>query len=72
MHEGLWRDEAYVYVDLIAPTFKEFFHRVVETEYHPPLYFLLVYVWVKLAGISEISLKTLPFICSILTVLAVY
>jgi len=72
LHEGLWRDEAYVYVDLIAPTFKEFFHRVVETEYHPPLYFLLVYVWVKLAGISEISLKTLPLTCSILTVLAVY
>ena len=57
---------------LIAPTFREFFHRVIATEYHPPLYFLISDAWVRLAGTSELSLKTIPFVCSVLTILAVY
>lgn len=72
LHDGLWRDEAYVYVDAIAPTFREFLHRVVETEYHPPLYFLLSYVWLRIAGSSELSLQSLPFLCSVVTIAAVY
>ncbi len=72
LHDGLWRDEAYVYVDVIAPTFGAFLHRVTETEYHPPLYFLISYVWLRLAGNSELSLKVLPFLCSVLTIPAVY
>lgn len=72
LHDGLWRDEAYVYVDAVAPTFREFLHRVIETEYHPPLYFLIVYVWVRVAGTSELSLKALPFLFSVLTIPAVY
>jgi uncharacterized membrane protein len=72
LHDGLWRDEAYVYVDVMAPTFRAFLHRVIETEYHPPLYFLISYVWLRLAGTTELSLKALPFLCSVLTVPAVY
>jgi 4-amino-4-deoxy-L-arabinose transferase-like glycosyltransferase len=72
LHDGLWRDEAYVYVDVIAPTFPAFLHRVIETEYHPPLYFLLSYVWVRLAGTGELSLQLLPFLCSVATIPAVY
>jgi 4-amino-4-deoxy-L-arabinose transferase-like glycosyltransferase len=72
LYDGLWRDEAYVYIDVIAPTFHEFLHRVTETEWHPPLFFLLTYLWVKIAGVSELSLKILPFLFSILTVPAVY
>jgi 4-amino-4-deoxy-L-arabinose transferase-like glycosyltransferase len=72
LHDGLWRDEAYVYVDSIAPTFKAFLHRIVETEYHPPLYFLIAYGWVRLAGTSELSLKALPSLFSVVTIPAVY
>jgi 4-amino-4-deoxy-L-arabinose transferase-like glycosyltransferase len=72
LHDGLWRDEAYVYIDVIAPTFAAFLHRVVETEYHPPLYFLIAYGWVRLAGTSEVSLKALPLLFSVLTIPAVY
>lgn len=72
LHDGLWRDEAYVYVDAIAPTFREFLRRVVETEYHPPLYFLISYIWVRVAGTTELALKALPFLCSVVTVPAVY
>ncbi len=72
LHDGLWRDEAYVYVDVAAPTFQSFLARLVETEYHPPLYFLVSYGWLRLAGSSELALKALPFLCSVLTVPVVY
>ncbi|GAC1538851.1 MAG: hypothetical protein NVS2B17_13340 [Candidatus Velthaea sp.] len=72
LHDGLWRDEANVYVQLTAPSFREFMHRVTSTEWHPPLYFVLNYVWTKLAGVSEFALKILPFSFSILTVPATY
>lgn len=71
-HAGLWRDEAYLYTELSAPTFGEFFHRFSQTEYFPPLYFVLMYVWTAIAGISEVALKFPSFALSILTVVAVY
>jgi hypothetical protein len=72
LHDGLWRDEAYVYVDAMAPTFRSFLGRVIATEYHPPLYFLISYVWLRLAGTSELALKAIPFLCSVLAIPAVY
>ncbi|HTU83199.1 MAG TPA: glycosyltransferase family 39 protein [Candidatus Acidoferrales bacterium] len=72
LHDGLWRDEAYVYVDLIAPTLHEFLHRVAETEWHPPLFFLIEYAWVKLAGIGTMQLSILPFAIAIATVPVTY
>ncbi|HVR46690.1 MAG TPA: glycosyltransferase family 39 protein [Candidatus Binatia bacterium] len=72
LHDGLWRDEAYVYVDAIAPTFQTFLHRVIVTEYHPPLYFAISYAWLGLAGTSELALKAIPFVCSVFTIAAVY
>lgn len=70
--DGLWRDEANVYVQLIAPSFGEFIHRVTATEWHPPLFFLIMYPWAKVAGTSELTLKVLPFIFSVATVPVVY
>jgi hypothetical protein len=72
LHDGLWRDDAYVYVDVTAPTFAEFLHRVTQTEWHPPLYFAVVYYWVRLFGTSEFTLMILPFLFTIATVPLVY
>lgn len=69
---GLWRDDANLYVQLTAPSFGEFFDRMTGTEWHPPLYFFLAYLWTRLAGTGELALTILPFIISILTVPAVY
>jgi 4-amino-4-deoxy-L-arabinose transferase-like glycosyltransferase len=71
-YAGLWRDEGYLYVDLTAQTFGQFLHRVTAVEFDPPLFFLIAYAWTRIAGISELSLKLLPLIFSILTVPAVY
>jgi 4-amino-4-deoxy-L-arabinose transferase-like glycosyltransferase len=70
--DGLWKDDANVYVEVIAPTFSEFLHRVSQMESHPPLYFCIAYMGTKLAGISELSLKLLPFLLSVLTVPLIY
>lgn len=72
LHAGLWRDEAYLYVELSAPSFAQFFHRFSITEYFPPLYFLLMYVWTMAAGFSEVALKLPSFACSVLTIAAVF
>jgi hypothetical protein len=70
--DGLWRDQANVYVQLSAPSFGEFFARVIATEWHPPFFFLIMYCWSKLAGTSEIALTIVPFACSIATTAVVY
>ena len=72
LHAGLWRDEAYLYVELSAPSFAQFFHRFSITEYFPPLYFVLMYAWTAVAGFSEVALKLPSFIFSVLTIAAVY
>ncbi len=72
LNEGLWRDEANVYVQLSAPDFIHFFGRVTATEWHPPLFFFVMYAWTKVAHFSELSLKIIPFAFSILAVGAVY
>ncbi|HKE38102.1 MAG TPA: glycosyltransferase family 39 protein [Candidatus Baltobacteraceae bacterium] len=72
LHDGIWRDEANVYVELTAATFGAFLHRVAAIDFHPPLYFILAYGWVKIAGLSEVSLKALPFVFSVATVPVVY
>ncbi|HKE38100.1 MAG TPA: glycosyltransferase family 39 protein, partial [Candidatus Baltobacteraceae bacterium] len=72
IHDGIWRDEAYVYIDVTASTFGEFLHRVTETEWHPPLYFLLEYGWSHLAGTGVLALTILPYAFSVATTGLVY
>lgn len=72
LHAGIWRDEANVYVELCAPTFGDFLHRVAAIDYHPPLYFVLEYLWSRLAGVGEFAFALLPFVISIATVPVVY
>jgi 4-amino-4-deoxy-L-arabinose transferase-like glycosyltransferase len=70
--DGFWRDEANVYVELVAPSFAEFLQRVTLTEWHPPLYFLIMYGWTKIAGTSELALTIVPFTFSVATVAVIY
>lgn len=72
LHAGIWRDEANVYVELAAPTLADFLHRVAAIDYHPPLYFILEYLWSRVAGVGEIAFELLPFAFSIATVPVVY
>jgi uncharacterized membrane protein len=72
LRDGLWRDQANLYVQVSAPTFGSFLARVAGTEWHPPLFFLVGYAWLKLVGVSELAFTLLPFLFSIATVPIVY
>jgi hypothetical protein len=70
--DGVWRDQANVWVQLSAPDVAEYARRVIATEWHPPLFFALAWCWSKIAGRGEFALESLPFVCSIATVWLVY
>jgi hypothetical protein len=72
LHEGLWRDQANVFVEVTAPDFRTFLHRVMATDWHPPLYFLAAYVWTKVFGTSEWSFQSLSFLFGIATIVVTY
>lgn len=68
--QSLWRDEAFTYIlakknifDLLLLTAKDF---------NPPLYYLVVHIWMKLFGSSEISLRSISLIFFWLTVYCVF
>lgn len=72
LHGGIWRDEANVYVELMAPSFGDFLHRVAAIDYHPPLYFLLEYLWARIAGLNEFAFESMPLAFSVATVPVLY
>jgi 4-amino-4-deoxy-L-arabinose transferase-like glycosyltransferase len=72
LHDGLFRDEANAYVIVSAPSFADFLHRITAMESHPPLYFLIVYFWIKAVGAGELAFKGLPYFFSLITVPAIF
>jgi uncharacterized membrane protein len=59
-------------VDLSTRTLGEFFARLVATEWHPPGFFLLAYLWTRAFGTGELALKSLPYLFSVATIPLVY
>lgn len=68
--QSFWRDEAFTYVlakrnifDLLILTAKDF---------NPPLYYLVVHIWMKLFGSSEVSIRTISLIFYWLTIYCIF
>jgi uncharacterized membrane protein len=51
--QSIWADEAFTYII----TQSDHFWKTLVADVHPPLYFLLITAWTKIAGISELSLR---------------
>jgi len=72
LHGGLWKDDAYTYVDITAGSWSSLLQHLAITEAHPPLFFVLMYGWVKIFGVSELALSLPAFVCGIVMVPVVY
>ena len=68
--DEVWFDEAFTGVLLRVPT-SEYF-KVLFTDAHPPLYNLLMKPWAMLFGTGELSLRFLPFVFGIATIILAY
>lgn len=70
MVEPLWRDEAFSYL-LSKKSLTEI---VVNTaaDFNPPLYYFTLHYWMKIFGISEISLRSLSLIFFFAAIFVVY
>jgi len=69
---GVWRDEAYTYFDVTQATLRGTFEHIVRVETNPPLFFVLERAVGSLFGFGELALKSLPLVCGIALVPAVY
>jgi hypothetical protein len=53
MSRSLWRDEGSTYAVVTSGSPRELLHHIWTTEMTPPLYYLVEYGWIHLAGVTK-------------------
>ena len=66
LNDSLWYDEMWS-THVILGSFSALVH-VIGSDVHPPFYSLVMFVWIRLFGDSEISVRLLPLLCGLLTI----
>ncbi|MBK8987831.1 MAG: glycosyltransferase family 39 protein [Chloroflexi bacterium] len=66
----MWRDELFSVFATLAP-FEETLGHLIRDRVHPPLYYLLLFLWVKL-GYSEFILRLFSVVWGVLTIPVLY
>jgi mannosyltransferase len=66
--QSFWYDEAYVPVHTLHPSLAATLRAVVHRENTPPLWYLLVWAWSRLAGTGEVALRLPSALAGIATV----
>jgi mannosyltransferase len=69
--QSYWYDEA-VTVHLVHDSFAGMLHRIPQSESTPPLYYVLAWVWARIAGTGEVGLRSLSALAGIATVPLLY
>ena len=69
-YESLWLDEI-ASVNIVQGSFAEMFHRI-QSDVHPPLYYIFLHFWCKVFGFTEISLRALSALVSSMTLVVFY
>lgn len=67
---SLWGDEAWAATLAVKPIFKII--QIVSRDTSPPLYYLLLHFWMKIFGISEISIRSFSFCLFLATAATVF
>lgn len=65
--QSLWLDEATTAVTVAKYSIAEILTKFSPTDFHPPLYYLVMDLWTQIFGISEFSLRVPSVIFSIMT-----
>ncbi len=71
LNQSLWLDEATTGI-VARMTLGEFFNYFIVNDFHPPLYYLTVWLWSKLFGTSEIALRIPSVFFGIATIYVAY
>src|SRR3989344_5210371 len=72
LNQSLWLDEA---INVLATQNFSLIGMITEyakADFHPPLYFIIIWVWTRLFGIGEIAVRIPSVIFGILTIYLVY
>jgi len=72
LNQSLWLDEATTAKVVSQFSFFNIIFKFSPFDFHPPLYYLFMKIWVSLFGLSEVSLRFPSIIFSLLTGLLIY
>ena len=70
-HQSLWYDEV-VSLTFAKQPFGSMLHDVARTESTPPLYYAVLWVWVRIFGTTALALRSLSAFTGVATVVVVY
>ena len=70
-HQSLWYDEV-VSLTLAKQPFGSMLHDIARTESTPPLYYAVLWVWVRIFGTTALALRSLSALTGVATVVVVY
>jgi mannosyltransferase len=68
-NESVWYDELWS-TRVILESFPALL-KVIATDAHPPFYAVVMFAWIRVFGDSEISIRILPLLCGLLTIVLV-
>lgn len=68
--DNLWRDEAFSFVMASKPPIEII--QSTASDFNPPLYYLLLKIWMLFFGSSEIALRSLSLVFFLLTIYVIY
>lgn len=69
--QSLWLDEAYS-IETAKAGFAGILEKTTSEDFHPPLYYFLLHVWLQIFGTSEFSSRFLSFLFSVAALPAIY
>jgi mannosyltransferase len=69
--ESLWWDELFAW-NMAKSSFAEIIEVTITEENNPPLYYLLLHIWSGFLGFSDLVLRSLSALASVITVFYVY
>ncbi len=72
LNQSLWLDEA---INVMATKSYSFFGMITQyaiADFHPPGFFIILWIWTKVAGISEIAVRVPSIIFGVLTIYIIF